>query len=396
MKKIFMKLSVITIACLFAMISLFGCQFIDKNEESHKQDEKQEEIQKEIEQAVVTLTDFNGVVPLMSDKYSDYLKNDYWDIKNEGAEYSYGKVDLGYSIDFSEGYRGKNLYLYISEKPDMTDKTELTRVSVSGKETGSYTVYNLSFGTTYYWQAKLVYVEVGQTEEKTFETDIHSFVTDDAIPHTYYVDGVTNVRELGGYPTNDGKTVKSGMLFRSGKLNNISYAGLETYSNLMKIKTEIDLRIENDPLPSIPGVNYIYCGMNSSTTNEHFPNGKSWNGQSCYITFNIDAIKMFFEALADESNYPINYHCSIGTDRTGVVSFLIEALLDVKEEWIYRDYLLSNYAKIDEYSRTVSHITSYINLLSAKATGDSLSEKTYNYLNKVVGVSTQDLDKIIS
>ena len=34
--------------------------------------------------------------------------------------------------------------------------------------------------------------------------------------------GVTNLRDLGGYPTTDGRTVKWGKLFRSDQLINLS------------------------------------------------------------------------------------------------------------------------------------------------------------------------------
>ena len=39
-------------------------------------------------------------------------------------------------------------------------------------------------------------------------------------------------------------------------------------------------------------------------------------------------------------------HCSIGTDRTGVICFLINALLGVSEEDLYKDYLFSMFGMI--------------------------------------------------
>ena len=46
------------------------------------------------------------------------------------------------------------------------------------------------------------------------------------------MDGAHNTRELGGYKTNEGKSVKWGMLFRSDKLSDISKADQEYLQNL--------------------------------------------------------------------------------------------------------------------------------------------------------------------
>jgi protein tyrosine/serine phosphatase len=50
--------------------------------------------------------------------------------------------------------------------------------------------------------------------------------------------------------------------------------------------------------------------------------------------------------LADESNYPIFFHCAIGTDRTGTLAYLINGLLGVPEEDLYYDYCFSNFGAI--------------------------------------------------
>ena len=42
------------------------------------------------------------------------------------------------------------------------------------------------------------------------------------------LDSVKNARELGGYRTTDGRTVKSGLLLRAGKLNDISKKDIRT------------------------------------------------------------------------------------------------------------------------------------------------------------------------
>ena len=55
------------------------------------------------------------------------------------------------------------------------------------------------------------------------------------------LEGTYNTRDLGGYETIDGKTVKYGMLFRSDKLKNLTPLDCEKLSNL-GIKRIIDFR----------------------------------------------------------------------------------------------------------------------------------------------------------
>ena len=40
----------------------------------------------------------------------------------------------------------------------------------------------------------------------------------------------------------------------------------------------------------------------------------------------------------DPANYPIDFHCIAGQDRTGAVAFILNALLGVEEEELYLDW----------------------------------------------------------
>ncbi len=85
------------------------------------------------------------------------------------------------------------------------------------------------------------------------------------------------------------------------------------------------------------------------------------------------------------------YHCNIGTDRTGLFAFLINGLLGVREENLYRDYLFSNFGNIG-VSRSMSNITAYVN--KAKSyNGVLLSDKTENCLLDI-GVKQSEIDSI--
>ena len=55
------------------------------------------------------------------------------------------------------------------------------------------------------------------------------------------LDGQANFRDLGGYRTTDGRSVKWGLIYRSGQLNELSDADLAKLKEL-DIRTVVDLR----------------------------------------------------------------------------------------------------------------------------------------------------------
>lgn len=198
-----------------------------------------------------------------------------------------------------------------------------------------------------------------------------------------------------GHSIGNSKTVNQGLIYRSARFNEnltstvtpvITSKGLEMVSNVLKIKSEIDLRmVSNNEVGALTdesvlgeNVNYYQCPMGYDDN---------------ILSINSDEIVNVFKILADKSNYPIVFHCSIGTDRTGMVAFLIEALLGISEEDIYRDYLMSNFGAIGS-KRWTSVITSYIDIVDG-CEGNILSEKVYNYLISI-GVSSESLDSVIS
>lgn len=153
------------------------------------------------------------------------------------------------------------------------------------------------------------------------------------------------------------------------------------------VKTEIDLRMNNnnevggltDTSPLGESVQYVQCPMDYTADN--------------LITGNKLQLQAIFAILSDKNNYPIIFHCNIGTDRTGVVAFLVNGLLGVPEETLYRDYLFSNFGNIGG-SRKVSSIKdNYVNYIKT-FDGEQLSEKIYNCL-VTNGIPSEYLDAII-
>lgn len=246
-------------------------------------------------------------------------------------------------------------------------------------------------------------ITISDDDGKVDASEQIHFTTEAEGPRNLFVDGVENVRDIAGWGN-----MKQGMIYRSGRFNadkkdievTVTEQGIYELNNHLKIKTEIDLRrTSNNEVggltdKSVLGeqVQYIQIPMAYGGNNILTFKGKL-SGDT-YVYDNPAAIAQFFEVLADENNYPIDFHCSIGKDRTGCLSYLIEGLMGNSEELLMRDYMFSNfadagYAKPDEVNNR------YGKTLKQYETGDTLQEKIYNYLNAEVGISAQTLDKVI-
>lgn len=168
-----------------------------------------------------------------------------------------------------------------------------------------------------------------------------------------------NFRNLGGLKTNDGKTVKDGLFYRSGSLNFFNDKEMEHFKKI-GIKTIIDLRsnheIKQYPDPELEGINFIeYSGLVVKGAKEidWSPSGmKKIGGEATeqlskiehyytLIAFDNEAFRLMVKEIV-EGRVPILFHCASGKDRTGVAAMVVEMLLNVTKEEMRKDYLLSN------------------------------------------------------
>ena len=272
-----------------------------------------------------------------------------------------------------KGNKSPEYTVYISEHEDMS---EAVKYSCSGE---SLDVYNLKIGTIYYYYA----------ENGDYKSEVKSITVDGTAPRNLYIDGVINFRDLGGWKTVDGNTVKQGFLYRSAKFSAdetgevlITDAGREELERL-GIKTEIDLRRTDNNESG--GISESVIGSNVKYVSIPLESGGN------IILLNKDKLKEIFAILGNKDNYPIVFHCSIGTDRTGMVTFLVNGLMGVAEDDLYRDFLFSNFAAIGDM-RTPSIIDTYKDTVDL-AGGKTLSEKIENYLLSV-GVEKSDIDAV--
>ncbi|SFT27140.1 tyrosine-protein phosphatase [Paenibacillus sp. BC26] len=175
--------------------------------------------------------------------------------------------------------------------------------------------------------------------------------------------GAFNFRDLGGYQTADGKTVKWGKLFRGEELGHLTDADLKAIQE-MGIKTNVDYRTDAEvkalPDPVIPGVNNVRtdAGNPGSTAdmNAMIASGMMKDAASAVqmmVGFNkqmVDAPKFYvqlMDLLNDPNNAALLQHCTAGKDRTGLGSAIILLTLGVDEKTVMDDYLLSNFYRAD-------------------------------------------------
>ena len=312
----------------------------------------------------------NTALSIHTDKQKDYLDKDYDSI----VLFADGMQELSRPkpILFSWDKSITAKTLEISTRADFTDSQ---KYEVGGE---SYEIYNLMIGSEYFWRITDI---SGKTHESI------KFTTENCAPRNLYIDGITNARDLGGWALADGGRVKQGLIYRCGRLNEsnrpdvnveITASGIDVMKNQLGIKSEIDLRTVGDP-------DNENGGLTSS------PLGKDVNYYSVPMYWNLSAginyltdtdsrlqIRKMFELLADEQNYPLIFHCNIGTDRTGLYSFLINALLGVKIDDLYRDYLFSNFGSIGG-SRQPSGLKELIDPVITFE-GTTFAQKTENCL----------------
>lgn len=169
-----------------------------------------------------------------------------------------------------------------------------------------------------------------------------------------------NFRDVGGYPTQDGRTVKWGQVYRSGAINHLSAEGVADLSKL-GLRLVYDLRSADeqpdnpDQLPDNPRPRYIHSPLNDPSKINRVRALWALYAQrdkisdlllDGYVRVAIDknalVLGSILRSLADGENRPILVHCTAGKDRTGIVIALLLSLLGVPEELIVADYALSN------------------------------------------------------
>ncbi len=180
--------------------------------------------------------------------------------------------------------------------------------------------------------------------------------TQAAHPRLLPLEGGQNFRDLGGYRTRSGRTVRWGVLFRSGAMNRLTPADF-AYLGRLGIRTVCDFRSTEErnaaPVKWPGGVTpHVFADdYKMEMAGWDFRSAGTWTGAQARAAmaasypqalthFNGQYRRMFAQLLAGQ--VPLAFNCSAGKDRTGVAAALILTALDVPRETVIDDYLLSN------------------------------------------------------
>ena len=293
-------------------------------------------------------------------------------------------------------------------------------------------VWNLEIAAAYDWTVRCA----GETAKG-------SFMTEDQAPRLMRIPKVPNVRDLGGRVI-DGRRVRQGLVYRSSGLNNNAAAVYYTLEEIKKleadgalasmgelgakysaklkrgkeldrkylrlikseptkpgtarlteewrrymveqlgIKTDVDLRSTRERFgmtcsPLGPGVRFV-----TMPTNYH--------GYASVHTTGADDTRRVLRVFLDRSNYPIDFHCIGGADRTGTVATILHGILGLDDDEMWKDYQITAWQGGVNDARHLRWFTDFVKSFD-RFEGATLAERIRKYV-LWLGFTEADMQKI--
>ena len=179
---------------------------------------------------------------------------------------------------------------------------------------------------------------------------------------------VPNLRDLGGWPTQDGGRIRWGLVYRSTELGRLAGVDMEAFAAL-GIRSVYDLRTaaercaQPDRLP--PGTENVVVDVlagsvdaapaqllkvatDPTTAEEMLGGGKGialfekGYREIVGLPSAGAAYHRLFSDLSREEHRPALFHCTTGKDRTGWAAASLLLLLGVPDDLVMQEYLLTN------------------------------------------------------
>ncbi len=167
------------------------------------------------------------------------------------------------------------------------------------------------------------------------------------------VEGNYNVRDLGGYPTEDGHSTQWKVFVRAGDMSKVSNEGCLRLTDY-GIKTIIDLRDESEVAVDSNGwvrvtdMKYIHLplfGDQVSKSEDWITASEKHQHLHEHYTYYLDHCQPQIAAIIGavvESMPGTLFHCAMGKDRTGLIAGLLLGAVGVPAEVIADDYAQTN------------------------------------------------------
>ena len=201
-----------------------------------------------------------------------------------------------------------------------------------------------------------------------------------------YVPTAFNIRDMGGWETEDGNVIKYGKIYRGAELNGSIQTSEEDLATLRQlgIEAEIDLReaTEND------GAGISAFGFTADDNTYLFTNNSGCCDRSHLTGYSwTQRYRKEFEFIVR----CLQQHCISGADRTGLLAWLLEGLLGVSYENMMKDYELTSFYKL-RTKNNVDFAYEYINSLN----GETLQDKFKYYFTNRLYVSQANINYFIN
>lgn len=181
------------------------------------------------------------------------------------------------------------------------------------------------------------------------------------------LDGVVNMRDLGGLPTHDGQRTREGRLIRSDNLQDLSETDIRHIIEVLHVSDVVDLRSDTErtmtgpgPLTSTPLAHHNLSFLRDDAFDAQQAEGEDigrralampWHERPGarsradfwtqhylgYLNNRPDSVGGALKVIADSSGGTV-VHCAAGKDRTGTVTALALSVAGVPDEEIVADY----------------------------------------------------------
>jgi len=201
------------------------------------------------------------------------------------------------------------------------------------------------------------------------ESEIEGAIVDRVLA----LEGCLNFRDLGGYPTADGRRIAWRRLFRSDALHALTQPDLDVLlGDTVGLSDVIDLRstaeLESEGRGRLE---------RSAAAFHHTPlfDGPPSEGQSAAADMSLAErylglleiamapVAGIVDVLAEAEGAAV-YHCAAGKDRTGVISAVLLSLLGVEHDLIVVDYALTQ-QNLDAILERLNAMDGYRDMLDA-------------------------------
>ena len=307
------------------------------------------------------------------------------------SDYSYDCKNYPIKLEWDAGdldYTNAKVKFWSTE--DQSDLRE-TSVSVSGDK-ASASLANLFRARKY-----RVQVVAGSQVSQGFE-----FTTGD-YPRTITLGTVHNVRDIGGYVTSYGVRTNQGLIYRGYYIDDKDGGHGKNYDNdvqkvqeeVMKIGYELDLQKASETNGRTASA------LNSDAT----PCDYKCLTLVSYADFlKQDSYKNLPEVMsiiANSDEKHTYFHCYGGADRTGMLSFFINAILGVSYTDLVEDFELTTqtnnkrcHMHNDQYAYFPKFLNAFINEWNGYDDSKTVNENCEKWLIEVAKVNSEDIEKI--